>query len=241
MIPAKDLNVVITSVPRCASGWVLEKISEAHKQIYNLPLFYEHLDKDSEKNVAFVDERIEMPQGWYGVYNIHPSLLLKRGFDKVICIRRERSLWIKISYLYYIRTVRYQLEKGILDFKYVQEMDKKQVLRCFSGQWDSLYSGLDGNHDRFYLLDLDELNNHTRHTFYELCDFLEFRHYYRMVFGRPILMVVKPNRNWEKYSADLPRYQEYTESLNIIGELFDKTLHNMINEEIEEFEAWVNH
>lgn len=238
LIPSRDFNVVMVSLPRCAAGWVYSEIAEAHHLIYQEFLNWEELDKvDRRKVIPFIDTRLEMPEGWFQMYNVSPQLLIHRGYDKVIVIKRDRDVWVRVELLYYLKSAMYCYEQGIeTDFEWIKDIDKKETLRRLGQQWDDFYKTVPENDNQIYTVSLEDLNSHTKDTFYELLDFLEFKRSYRMVYGRPPMWVVKtPFRNWEKYSCDLPRKYEYANSLEMIGEIYDKTLLRILDEEIETF------
>ena len=103
----------MTSVPRSASDWVGDCISDAHMHIYGAPIEWTYLDKDVNlESIPYVDDRLPMPKGWTGLYNIHPRLLVERGFDKVIVLRRGKDEWTRVTLLYYLKVLSKLKETG---------------------------------------------------------------------------------------------------------------------------------
>lgn len=232
----------MVSVPRCASDWVGDCISDAHFHIYKMPVLWTYIDKEPtpDKTLPFIDDQLEMPKGWTGIYNIHPNLLIERGFDKVIVLTREKDTWIRVELLYYLKVMKYLKRDGKRHskFKWVYDLSKEEVMRDLSAQWDSQYKNVTA-HANLYQVSIEDLNDHMVDAFYELFDFLEFRRFYEPMFGRPIIMPQRPSfeigRNWEKYSARLPRYQEYCENLDVIGDIYHETMNKLLDKELEEW------
>ncbi len=161
------------------------------------------------------------PKGFTEVLSINPLNLLKRPYDKIIIIKREKESYMRAMQLYRCPD---------LSYKETWEEYPDFMEAC------EFYHDLCYDHDfddpRMYLVDLGNLNNYTEPTFSDLLDFLEYpTHNYQDIIQHveegiklgkmnkhQILQYLKdnpiraclipintPHRNWEIASCQIKR------------------------------------
>lgn len=210
----KKQNVVILSMQRCGMSWVGGVISLIHERLYGEPLHIIYEDNRAEVSNRLVE-------GWNGVYNIDPTILLKLGYDKILIIKRELDTLKEVHAHYH----GYQeIYKSLEDMK-----DKRS---CFFEKielyYDLLYNQSEIiNNSKILMVNLENLNNYTYSTFNEIIEFLDFKlsfkqkikFFLRVLKNKvfPFVIPINSNeRNWDIYSSLLPKNQELCERLKYL-------------------------
>ncbi|MBD3196561.1 MAG: hypothetical protein GF317_16010, partial [Candidatus Lokiarchaeota archaeon] len=135
--------------------------------------------------------RIPLPQGWNSTIGADPTLVLKRGFDKVIHVQRNFIDWIKAMALYHRQA------KTIEDFITLSIQEPTFFLN-HKKKFDRMNKNTQIDDPRYFSFNLDEdWDNFTYQTFNRLLDFLEFPKT-----DRPLIIPVKVDRDFEAYSND---------------------------------------
>ena len=124
-------------------------ISEVHKQMYGE---IRHWNWGISRLMA-TTTKYYFPKGFTEVLNINPLNLLKRPYDKIIIIKREKEGYMKAMQIYRCPE---------LSYEETWEKHPDFMKEC------EFYYDLCYNHDfedpRFYLVDLGDLNNYTTNT-----------------------------------------------------------------------------
>jgi len=128
------------------------------------------LDIDYEGNYFEVTRfRRPLVEGWTDVIKADPQILLDRGYDKVIAVRR-RSLREQIkAEAYYFRgakTLNQVLDLYIKEPTFIRNVVKKHT------RLEEQISKIDN--PRFLSIYLEDWNNRTLIIYHKLLDFLEF-------------------------------------------------------------------
>lgn len=197
----REKNIIIVSMERSGSNWVAAIISEVYQAITGNLIKWNH----EISRVWAIDDKYELPQGWNSVYDVKPSELLKRGYDKIIVLERNLET-LKRVYWTSQRLIHGDLsyEIGIKDKRY------SWFFKTIEDYWNEGYNDPIVD-ERIIRVDLDDLNNYTFNTFNELFDFLEFPK------NRPILIPVNPpERNWQCFSDLLAKGHRPSDSLKSI-------------------------
>lgn len=134
-------------------------ISEVHKQMYGE---IRHWNWGISRLMA-TTTKYYFPKGFTEVLNINPLNLLKRPYDKIIIIKREKEGYMKAMQIYRCPELSYE------------ETWKKHpdFMKACEFYYDLCYNH-DFNDPRFYLVDLGDLNNYTEPTFSDLLDWLDY-------------------------------------------------------------------
>jgi len=200
------MNVIFVSMARCGVSWIGETISLIHERLYGklLNINYEN-DRGLLSHV--------ITDGWNSIYDVDPKILLELGYDKIIIVKRDLET-MKEAHAYY---------QGYLENYGTLERMKEERPAFFERielQYKLLYEQDDvNNNPKVLLVSLEDLNNYTHSTFAEIITFLDFKLsfiqkvklFLRVLKDtiRPLVIAVKPeNRNWNIYSANLPKGQE---------------------------------
>lgn len=128
--------------------------------------------------------------GWTDVLKADPQILLDRGYDKVIAVRRrDLREQIKAEALYFrgVFSKNDFIDLTIREPQFIQNVITKYQ------KFDAQISSLD--HPNFLNIYLEDWNNRTLIIYNQLLDFLEFPKE-----GRPLLVPVKSKRNFEAFS-----------------------------------------
>jgi len=129
--------------------------------------------------------------GWTDVVKANPQILLDRGYDKVIAVRR-RSLreQIKAEALYHrdIADINDLIDLQINEPTFVKNVIKKYTI------FDEQISKINDD-PRFLNIFIEDWNNRTVIIYNQILDFLGFPKE-----NRPLIVPVKVDRDFEAYS-----------------------------------------
>lgn len=208
-----DSNVMFVSMERCGISWIVRLLSKIHEKQFGTPIEY-----TPEISLQYaVKPRFPLPQGWYCVYNVSPRDVLKRKYDKVVCIRRPKEIMYRVLAMYYQTDLRYEECREQFP-KYFKKIDR---------DYNRVYGDIEEiDDDRFLWLDLRDFNNYTVETFNFLMDHLNFPE------DRPFLVPVNPpERNWQAYSTILKRDHEIGSKLKKIQERYENGMLEVLLQE----------
>ena len=178
-------NVIVTSFRLSAVGWFTGVLSEIHKAIYGLPIRWGYEISKFECTRA----RRPLPMGWNTTWDANPLTLAERGFDKVICIVRDKLKIFEACCWYdkqkNLSTV---LSEAVAtkDYGYVESI---------IGMYDRLYTTRYVNEKLLYV-HIGQLNANTVKGFKEICEFLEFD-----MKKFPVVIPIKVEKDWEVYGG----------------------------------------
>ena len=211
------MNVVILSMGRCGISWAMDTIKKIYSRLYG-----------KELTIDYEADRVEISntlvKGWHSIYNVDPMELLKRGYDKILIVRRP------------LETMKYEHAKfyGYLEhytsYEHMQQ-EREGFFEVIELYWKLIYTQTEVLQDpRVLMVDLKDLNNYTYSTFEEIIEFLEFkltimqkiRLFFRILRDKinPFVIACKPTqRNWDVYSAQLPRGHELCNRLQFIEKI----------------------
>jgi hypothetical protein len=202
---------------RCGVSWIGEVISQIHERLYGRPLFinYEE-DRGKVSN--------NLLEGWTGVYDVDPKVLIQLGYDKILIVKRELEA-MKEAHAYY---------HGYIEMYGSIENMKKNRPAFFDKielYHDLIYHQEEvKNNPKVLIVSLENLNNYTYSTFNEIIDFFDFKLSFKQklkFFKRVLKDKIKPfviptnpkERNWNIHSALLPKGQELCERLKYLKKI----------------------
>ena len=156
-----DLKVIITHNSRSAISEIFGFIQDnyVHQFKDSLPINYE---TSSFKSIR---SKFTLPQGWNGTINANPELLLKRGYDKVIYVQRDLVRLCEAMAKYHRKcfTIKDYIRLALSEPNFCKNIERN---------YDKLNKEIDD--PRFLKITLFDWNCHTKQTYHELLDFLEF-------------------------------------------------------------------
>lgn len=208
------MNVIILSMKRCGVSWVGEVLAQLYKQLYGKELYINY-----ESDRAKVSRNVL--EGWTGVYDIDPQILLKLGYDKVLIVKRDLET-MKEAHAHYHG---YKEMYGTLDNMKESRPAFFEVIELYH---DLLYNQEEvKNNPKVLIVSLENLNNYTHSTFNEIVEFLDFKLSFKQkikMFVRilknqisPFVIATNPKeRNWNIYSALLPKGHELCNRLKYL-------------------------
>jgi hypothetical protein len=167
----------------CGCSDVGAIISAVHKVFTTENLYWNY----EISRLHAIDPKYKFPKGASSVYYVNPLDLIKRGYDKIIILRREKEDIIEDL------CTRNNIMKDEYD-KYPEFFDKIDFY------YDLIYEQ-EGITDskQVFKIHLQDLNNYCVAAYSELLDFLEYPKG-----GRPVLIPVPtPLRDWKKFSSVL--------------------------------------
>ena len=197
------MNVVILSMERCGVSWVGETLAQIYKQLYGKDLSINYETNRSKVSKNLLD-------GWTGVYNIDPKVLLRLGYDKVLIIKRDLEV-MKEAHAHYHG---YQEMYGNLESMKEARPSFFEKIELYH---DLLYNQEEvKNNPKVLIVNLEDLNNYTHATFNEIVEFLDFtlsfkqkiKLFFRVLDNKikPFVIATNPkDRNWNIYSAMLSK------------------------------------
>ena len=203
------MNVVILSMRRCGVSWVFEAISQVHERLFGKPL-----PIDYEKERAIVSHNLL--EGYTGVYDLDPKVLLDLGYDKILIIKRDLET-MKEKHAHYQG---YMEKYGSLE---QMKIERPAFFERIELQYNLIYNQK-LNDKRILIVNLEDLNNYIYSSFNEIIEFLEFKLsfiqkiklFIRILRNKikPFIVPINPSeRNWNIYSAMLPKGQELCQRL----------------------------
>lgn len=214
-------NVIITSFRLSAVGWFTGVLSEIHKAITGLPIRWGYEISKFECTRA----RRPLPMGWNTTWDANPLTLAERGFDKVICIVRNKLDIFEACCQYdHQKTLGDVLSNAVSSKNY-------GYVESIIGMYDRLYTTKYINEKLMYVF-IDELNRNTVKGFKEICAFLEFD-----MNKFPVIIPIKVEKDWEVYGG-------YNKGLKLDSQLqkmkdvkgFNKRFENHVKAQNEIFE-----
>ncbi len=209
------MNVIFLSMGRCGVSWVGETISQIHERLFGKPL-----DIKYENDRAKISNNLV--EGWHSVYNIDPKILLDLGYDRIFIIKRELETMKKVHAHYHGYM---ELYGNLENMKH----DRPGFFEKIELYHKLLY-GQNLNDPRVLIVNLEDLNNYTYASFNEIIKFLEFKLsfiqkiklFLRVLRDkiRPFVIATNPTeRNWNIYSASLPKGQELCKRLKYLNKI----------------------
>ena len=191
-----------------AIGWFTSILSDIHNEMFGVPIRWNYEISHFEAT----RERRPLPIGWCNVWNANPELLLKRGYDKVICLQKSLNdaIYSMVIYHHPEQTFDWLMRQTPEFFLPIKE------------KWQKLERFRSFTHDRFLFVHVDDLNTFPKKYFNKVFDFLGFPKE-----NRPKLLPIKCYRDWECYSnisrspkdqfhGQLPKIKElYLRDLNL--------------------------
>ncbi len=209
------MNVVILSMQRCGISWIFETISQIHERLFGEPL-----EINYEKERSIVSRNLL--EGYTGVYDIDPKVLLALGYNKILIIKRDLETMKRVHAHYQ----GYMEKYGSLER---MKEERPAFFERIELQYNLLYNQ-NLNNKRILIVNLSDLNNYTHSTFNEIIKFLEFKLsfiqkiklFLRVLKDkiRPFVIATNPDeRNWNIYSASLPKGQELCNRLNYLKKI----------------------
>lgn len=197
------MNVVILSMSRCGISWIGETLSQIHERLFGKSLIINY-----ERDRAKVSHNLL--EGWTGVYNIDPKILLNLGYNKILIIKRELETMKKVHAHYQ----GYMENYGTLD---IMKKERPAFFEVIELYHKLLYEQEEiKNNPKVLIISLENLNNYTYATFNEIIEFLDWKLSFIQkikLFSRvlkdkirPFVIATNPKeRNWNIYSASLPK------------------------------------
>ena len=200
-------------------GWFTSFLSEVHNEMFGVPIRWNYEISRFEAT----RERRSLPKGWSTVWNANPVILLKRKFDKVICLQKslEDAIYSNAIYHHPDKPFEWLMRQNPAFFMPIKE------------KWMAMEKHENLKNERFRFVHLDYLNRFPKKGFNDVLDFLEFPKQNRpsdeKLFGaklkswfnevnvdqwewlamklihfieniRPIYLPIKCYRDWECYS-----------------------------------------
>ncbi len=218
-----EMNVIFVSMERCGISWIVRTLDRIHREMFKESIiFHPEISqvkatrerfKITEKGILNSDGSL-YHKGWYNVYDVNPLDLLKKNYDRVIIIKREKSTLLKVHEIYYPPDLS----------KEQQQRFREKDLEIY----DKIYEQKINDH-RCLMVNLEDLNNYTVATFTKLMDFLNFPES-----GRPkILPVTPPERNFEAFSSILNINQPLNKRLTTMIQTFKLTQEGFLQQIID--------
>lgn len=209
------MNVIILSMQRCGISWIFEAISQVHER-----LFGKLLTINYEKERSIVSHNLL--EGYTGVYDLDPKILLDLGYDKILIIKRDLETMKEVHAHYQ----GYMEQYGSLE---QMKIERPAFFERIELQYNLIYNQ-DLNDKRILIVNLEDLNNYAYSSFNEIIEFLEFklsfiqkiRFFLRVLKNKikPFIIPINPpDRNWNIHSAMLPRGQELCQRLQYLKKI----------------------
>jgi len=177
-----NLNVIILAMEACGCSNVGAIISAVHKVFTGEPIYWNY----EISRLHTIDPRYNLPKGFSSVYYVNPLDVVKRGFDKIIILKREKEDIIEDL------CDRHKIKEDDYD-KYPEFFDKIDFY------YDLIYGPGISDSDQVYKVHLQDLNDYCVASYSDILDFLEYPKG-----GRPILIPVPcPLRDFKKFSSIL--------------------------------------
>ena len=178
------MNLIIVSMESGGSSHVGAIISQFHEAFTQEKIFWNY---EISRLIA-IDENYYLPQGFSTVYYINPSDLLKRNYDKIIRLKREKQDYIEdICRRNKIKT---------------NNKSHKKFFKTIDFYYDLIYNQ-EIKDPRFFDVHLNNLNNYPVATYSDLFDFIGYPKR-----GRPVLLPLPIDRDWKKRSSILRKGHE---------------------------------
>lgn len=205
-----ELNVMIVAMERCGISWVVRILNLIHRAMFGKDIVF-HPEVSPVKATR---KRFPILKDWNLVYEVNPLDVLKKDYDRVLIIKRDKETLMKVHEIY-------------LPIDTSEEY-RETVRRKDSEMYDKVYGNII-NDPRCRTFSMEELNNYTVDTFRELMDFLNFPEE-----GRPqIIPTAPPERNWELFSSIMDRNQPLGKRLSAMSESFRLTREGFLQQIIE--------
>lgn len=192
-----------------------ETIAQIYERLYGKPLKINY-----EKDRGKVSHNLI--EGFTGVYDIDPKILLDLGYDKVLIIKRELETMKKVHAHY----------QGYLEQYGSYENMQKERPAFFEKieLYHKLLYDQNLNDSRVLIVNLEDLNNFTYASFDEIIKFLEFKlsfiqkikFFSRVLRNKimPFVIATNPDeRNWNIHSAMLPKGTELCQRLKYLKKI----------------------
>jgi hypothetical protein len=210
------MNVIFLSMNRCGVSWLGEILKDLYHQCKGKPL-------EIKYEVSRERASRECLKGWNTVYDIEPQILLNLGYDKILILQRGLEAMEEAHTVYH----GYQEIYDTID---QMKRERPAFFERIRLQYQLLYERTPES-ERILKVSLEDLNNHTIHEFRKITDFLGIK----MSFWRklillftnklqPILVPVKPERDWEVYSTPLPSEYELCNRLQYLKKIRGKKI-----------------
>lgn len=201
----KAKNVIVTSYRLSAIGWFTGVLSEIHKAIYG-----DHIKWGYEiSRFECTRDRRPLPMGWNTVWLANPLTLAKRGFDKVLVVKRPIEDILEACCWY-----DYQKSHNNMILNGGYERYLNTIRRNYSKLYDIEYE-----HPNIYNINIEHLNINPVENFKRLCKFLEFD-----LEKFPIIIPIKVQKDWQVYAGY--NVGELNERLKMIKESKARRLFN---------------
>ncbi len=230
----KEKNVIFLSMKRCGVSWVGDTIKLVYRNLYGkeLKIHYEN-DRDLiSRNLV---------KGWNGAYNLDPKILLNLGYDKIIIIKRSLEIMKEVHAHYH----GYKEIYGTLE----KMKEKRPAFFEVIELYYKLIYEQNIDDPRILIVDLEDLNIYTHSSFQEIIEFLDFRlsfiqkikFFFRLMRNKikTFIIPVNPERNWNIYSALLPKNHELCRRLEYLKKLDNKNkIENKIQIEVKSCQTY---
>lgn len=181
------MNLIVLSMEAGGASWLGAIISQMHYNFTRKKIFWNF---EISRLIA-TDNRYYLPEGFSCVFYVNPLNLLKRAYDKVIILQRERETMINEI-----------CERNDLDNTPEEMAEYPDFFDKINFYYDLIYN-TPITDKRVMRIQLEEINNYPVAIFSDLFDFLEYPQ-----FGRPILIPLPVNRDWKKRSSILRKGHE---------------------------------
>lgn len=181
----KPENVIVTSFRLSAVGWFTGVLSEIHKAIYGDPIRWGFEISKFE----CTRERRPLPMGWNTTWDANPLTLAERGFDKVLClVRNKLDIFEACCWYDKQKTLSEILTEAVAkkDYGYVES-----IIEGYDRLYTTQYV-----HDKLMYVYIDLLNFNAVRGFKEVCEFLEFD-----MKKFPVIIPIKVEKDWEVYGG----------------------------------------
>ena len=181
-------NVIITSMELGGVGWFTSILSEIHNKMFGSPIRWNY----EVPRFEATRERRPLPKGWGTVWNARPQDLVKRDYDRVLGLQKSledavysHTLYHRTDVVEKFNDLRKAIDWIMLYYPGFYGTVKRKWFRL----------EIPFTHEKYERFHMDALNQYTVKTFDSVLDFLGFPKE-----GRPMLLPVKPHRDWESYS-----------------------------------------
>jgi len=209
------MNVIFLSMARCGISWIGDTLKEVYKQLYGkeLQIHYEN-DRAMISNT--------LVEGWHSVYDVDLKVLLKLGYDKVLIIKRDLETMKEAH-------AKFHGYFEIYDSYEAMQQERPAFFERIEKTYDLLYNQ-ELDDPRIIIISLEDLNNYTHDTFNEIIQFLDFKLsllqkiklFLRILRNKikPFVIPTRPpKRNWDVFSAILPKGTPVCNRLQFIDKL----------------------
>lgn len=192
-------NLIILSMEACGCSEIGALISQVHYNYTRKKVFWNY----EISRLHATDLRYNFPKGFSSVYYVNPLDLLKREYDKIIILQREKH--------------------DIID-----DLCNRNKIEQDHDKYEEFFENIDHYYDLIYntpitdkrvtRLHLDEFNNYPVAVLSDLFDFLGYPKAMR-----PLIVPLPINRDWKKRSSILRKGHEegkiekndYTQFVNV--------------------------